>query len=119
MRAQARAARDSFTAQAATCREVVLTAFGQVADDLRALEHDADHVVAFRRSLRIAADSLALQRVSYTAGASTVLQLIDAQRSYSQPLLGSVGAEAEQLQDAVQLFVALGGGWWNSSFVPP
>jgi hypothetical protein len=54
-----------------------------------------------------------------SAGASTVLQLIDAQRSYSQPLLGSVGAEAEQLQDAVQLFVALGGGWWNSSFVPP
>jgi outer membrane protein TolC len=48
-----------------------------------------------------------------------VLQLIDAERSYSQALFGSVGAEAEQLQDAVQQFVALGGGWWNSAFVPP
>ena len=119
LRAQARAARDTFRGQAASYREVVLTAFGQVADDLRALEHDADRVLAFRRSLRIAADSLALQRASYAAGASNVLQLIDAERSYAQALLGSVGAEAQQLQDSVQLFVALGGGWWNSPAVPP
>ena len=119
LRAQAREARDTFNAQAATYREVVLTAFGQVADDLRALEHDVDRVTAFRRSLRIAADSLKLQRASYAAGASSVLQLIDAERSYSQALLGSVGADAAQLQDCVQLFVALGGGWWNSPYVPP
>jgi len=59
-----------------------------------------------------------LQRTSYTAGASTVLQLIDAERTYSQALLGSATAEAQQLQDAVQLFVALGGGWWHSDDVP-
>ena len=118
MRAQTRAARDTFQAQAATYREVVLTAFDQVADDLRALEHDADRMVAFRRSLRIAGDSLALQRTSYTSGATNILQLIDAERSYSQALLGSLSAQAEQLQDAVQLFVALGGGWWNTAIAP-
>jgi NodT family efflux transporter outer membrane factor (OMF) lipoprotein len=115
LRAQTRAARDTFQAQAATYRGVVLEAFGQVADDLRALEHDIDRVTAFRRSLRIAGDSLALQRISYTAGKSTVLQLIDAERSYSQALLGSVGAEAQQQLDTVLLLVALGGGWWNST----
>jgi outer membrane protein TolC len=52
--------------------------------------------------------------VSYAAGKSTVLQLIDAERSYSQALLGSVGADSQQQLDTVQLLVALGGGWWNS-----
>jgi outer membrane protein TolC len=118
LRAEVREARDSFQAQEANYREVVLTAFGQVADQLRALEHDQARVLAFRRSLRIATDALTLQRASYTAGASTVLQLIDAERTYSQALLGSATAEAEQLQDAVQLFVALGGGWWHSDDVP-
>jgi NodT family efflux transporter outer membrane factor (OMF) lipoprotein len=114
LRAQTRAARDTFRAQAASYRGVVLEAFGQVADELRALEHDTDRVTAFRRSLRIAGDSLKLQRVSYAAGKSTVLQLIDAERSYSQALLGSVGADSQQQLDTVQLLVALGGGWWNS-----
>jgi NodT family efflux transporter outer membrane factor (OMF) lipoprotein len=118
LRAQVREARDSFQAQEANYRQVVLTAFGQVADQLRALEHDQARVLAFRRSLRIASDALTLQRASYTAGASTVLQLIDAERTYSQALLGSATAEAQQLQDAVQLFVALGGGWWHSDDVP-
>jgi NodT family efflux transporter outer membrane factor (OMF) lipoprotein len=118
LRAQVREARDSFQAQEANYREVVLTAFGQVADQLRALEHDEARVIAFRRSLRIATDALILQRASYTAGASTVLQLIDAERTYSQALLGSATAEAQQLQDAVQLFVGLGGGWWHSDEVP-
>jgi NodT family efflux transporter outer membrane factor (OMF) lipoprotein len=114
LRAQTRAARDAFRAQAASYRGVVLEAFGQVADDLRALEHDTDRVSAFRRALRIAGDSLALQRLSYTAGKTTILQLIDAERSYSQALLGSVGADSQQQLDTVTLLVALGGGWWNS-----
>jgi NodT family efflux transporter outer membrane factor (OMF) lipoprotein len=114
LRAQTRAARDTLRAQAADYREVVLTAFDQVADDLRALEHDAVRVSAYQRSLMAASESLTLQRASYAAGKTSVLQLIDAERSYSQALLGSVGATAEQLQDSVQLFVGLGGGWWNS-----
>jgi NodT family efflux transporter outer membrane factor (OMF) lipoprotein len=117
--AQTRAARDTFAAQAASYRGVVLQAFDQVADNLRALEHDADRVTAFHRALRIASDSLALQRKSYAAGKTTVLQLIDAERSYSQAVLGNAAAEAEQLEDTVSLFVALGGGWWNTSIAPP
>jgi NodT family efflux transporter outer membrane factor (OMF) lipoprotein len=119
LRAQTRQARDTFQAQAASYTEVVITAFGQVADDLRALEHDAERVTAFARALRIASDSLALQRISYGAGRSTVLQLIDAERSYSQARLGNAGAQVQQFEDAANLFVALGGGWWNTSIAPP
>jgi NodT family efflux transporter outer membrane factor (OMF) lipoprotein len=119
LRAQTREARDEFQAQAASYTAVVLTAFGQVADDLRALDHDAERVTAFARALRIASDSLALQRISYGAGRTTILQLIDAQRSYSQARLGSAAAQVQQFEDAANLFVALGGGWWNTSLAPP
>jgi NodT family efflux transporter outer membrane factor (OMF) lipoprotein len=118
LRAQTRAARDAFTAQANAYREVVLTAFGQVADNLRALENDADRVTAFRHALRIAGDSLALQRISYAAGKTTVLQLIDAERTYSQALLGMASAQVQQLEDVANLLVAVGGGWWNTSVAP-
>jgi outer membrane protein TolC len=45
--------------------------------------------------------------------------LIDAERSYSQARLGSAGAEAERLEDASNLLIALGGGWWASPVMPP
>ncbi len=116
---QARAAWYAFTAQAALYRQAVLEAFGQVADDLRALEHDAERVASYHRALRAAADSLALQRMSYEAGKTSILQLFDAERSYSQARLGSVVAETEQFEDTAQLFVALGAGWWKTSITPP
>jgi NodT family efflux transporter outer membrane factor (OMF) lipoprotein len=119
LRAQTRQARDECQAEAASYTQVVLTAFGQVADDLRALDNDTERVMAFARALRIASDSLALQRISYAAGKTTILQLIDAERSYSQSRLGNAGAQVQQFEDAVNLFVALGGGWWNSSIAPP
>ena len=118
LRAQSRAARDAFAAQADAYREVVLTAFGQVADSLRALEHDEDRVAAFRHALRIAGESLALQRTSYAAGKTTVLQLIDAERTYSQVMLGMASAQVQQFEDAANLLVAVGGGWWNTSVAP-
>jgi NodT family efflux transporter outer membrane factor (OMF) lipoprotein len=119
LRAQTRAARDEFKAQAATYTETVITAFGQVSDDLRALEHDDARVAAFAHSLKIAGESLELQRVSYGAGRTSILQLIDAERSYSQARLGGAGAEVQRLQDAASLFVALGGGWWSVPVIPP
>ena len=117
--AQVRAAKDTFNAQEAFYHQVVLEAFGQVADDLRALEHDQERVTAFHRSLKIAEESLALQRKSYAAGKISILQLITAERSYFQARIGSVVADTTQLEDTVQLFVALGGGWWNTSISSP
>jgi NodT family efflux transporter outer membrane factor (OMF) lipoprotein len=119
LRAQTRAARDSFTAQAGIYQQTVLSAFGQVADDLRAVEHDAQRIAAFRHTLRISGDSLELQRISYAAGKTTVLQLIDAERSYSQAILGMASAQAQQFEDAADLLVAVGGGWWNTGIAPP
>jgi NodT family efflux transporter outer membrane factor (OMF) lipoprotein len=113
LEAQERQATDTFKAQFATYRQVVLTAFDQVADDLRALDHDHDRLIETAESLRISREALRLQRISYEAGKTAVLQLIDAERTYAQARLSFVEAQVQQLLDTASLFVALGGGWWG------
>ena len=94
-------------------RETVLQAFGQVADTLDALAHDADLVAAQRHALDVADASLALARLSYSAGKSDVLQLLASQRLEQQARLGYAKAETQRFQDTTQLFVAMGGRWWG------
>jgi NodT family efflux transporter outer membrane factor (OMF) lipoprotein len=113
LRAQTEAARDAFRAQAATYEGVVVAALGQVTDDLWALQNDADRVVVYRHSVDIASEALKLQQASYTVGKTSVLQLIDAQRTYAQARLGLATALIQQYQDAAGLLVALGGAWWK------
>ncbi|HXY97730.1 MAG TPA: efflux transporter outer membrane subunit [Steroidobacteraceae bacterium] len=113
LRAQTEAARDAFRAQAATYEGVVVTALGQVTDDLWALQNDAERMVVYQHSVDIASEALKLQQASYTVGKSSVLQLIDAQRTYAQARLGLATALVEQYQDAAGLLVALGGAWWK------
>jgi outer membrane protein TolC len=87
-----------------------VTAFGQVADSLRALEHDAEQVHAAHSALDISAASLALQKSSYQAGKTSLLQLLTAQRAFAQARQTLATAQVQQLQDVVQFLLALGGG---------
>jgi NodT family efflux transporter outer membrane factor (OMF) lipoprotein len=114
LRAQRRAAVDTYRASLANYEQTVLQGLQQVADTLRALDHDAQLVAAQRVLMDTAGEALQLQRASYAAGKSNVLSLIDAQRAYQQARLGFARARAQRLQDTAQLFVALGGGWWHA-----
>ncbi len=111
LKAQKQAAIDAFRASFATYRQTVLQAFGQVADNLRALDHDAQLVGDTRHALDVADKSLELQRFSYTGGKSDILLLLDAERSDQQARLTYARAEAQRYIDSAQLFVAMGGGW--------
>jgi len=113
--AQRRTALAEFKASAADYRQTVLQAFGQVADILQALSHDAQLLAAQRQALDMASESMRLQRISYSGGGSGILQLLDAQRQYQQARLGYVRAEAQRYQDTIQLLVAMGGGWWDAN----
>jgi NodT family efflux transporter outer membrane factor (OMF) lipoprotein len=117
--AQRRAAIDAYRAQLELYQDTVLQAFQQVADVLSALQEDAALVAAAERSLAIASESLRLQRSSYSSGKTSALQLIVAENTYSQALLSNARAQALRMQDSAQLFVALGGGWWNEGGLPP
>jgi NodT family efflux transporter outer membrane factor (OMF) lipoprotein len=113
LRAQVRAARDVFKAEAATYQAVVLEALGQVADDLWALQYDAQILTVDRHSMDVALEALKLQQQSYSVGTTTVLNLIAAERTYAQARLSYVSARVQQFTDSASLLTALGGGWWN------
>jgi outer membrane protein TolC len=84
----------------------VLTAFRQIADTLHALQNGADAVVAQRQALNSATKALELSREAYTAGNSTVLQVLDAQRLQLLAELNLVQARTERFLQTVNLFVA-------------
>lgn len=109
LRAERRAAEAAARAAAARYEQTVLTAFGQVADVLTALQHDAEQSAAQQRALEAAESSLALTRASYEAGNVGVLQILDAERLLQRARIGVARARAQRLQDAAELIVALGG----------
>jgi NodT family efflux transporter outer membrane factor (OMF) lipoprotein len=119
LQAQQRAAVDAFNASWAAYRQTVIQAFGQVADQLQALAHDDEAVKTQRAALASSEQALKLARLSYEAGNSTLLQLLDPQRQREQAQLGVVRAEAQRLTDTAQLLVALGSGWWNTPPAEP
>lgn len=104
---------EAYQASLATYRETVLVAFGQVADTLRALDHDAALVRDERQALQSAGTALQMQRLRYAVGRSDVLQLLDAERSLEQVRLGYARAVAQRYIDSARLFVAMGGGGWR------
>jgi NodT family efflux transporter outer membrane factor (OMF) lipoprotein len=113
--ARRRGAIDAFQASLATYRETMLQAFQQVADTLTALEHDAELVGEERQALDVAVESATLQRFSYREGKSSLLQLLDAERLEQQARLGYARAVTQRYQDTTQLFVAMGGRWWEAA----
>ena len=109
LRAQKRAAIDAMQASAANYQQTVLTAFGQVADSLEALDHDAEQLDAQAHAQSAARENVDLTRKSYNEGNVGVLQILDAERLYQNARLGYVRAQAQRYMDTVQLFLALGG----------
>ncbi|HTV94358.1 MAG TPA: efflux transporter outer membrane subunit [Steroidobacteraceae bacterium] len=109
LRAQKRAAVDAMRASAASYQQTVLEAFGQVADLLEALSHDAEQLDAQDQAQKAAEANLTLTRAAYREGNVGILRVLDAERSYQQARLGYVRAIAQRYLDTVQLFLALGG----------
>ncbi|MFM0352298.1 efflux transporter outer membrane subunit [Paraburkholderia nemoris] len=113
--AQKRAAEAAYEQANAQYRETVLLAFQNVADSLRALDHDATGLKAQTDAWRSASDSLELTRGQYRVGGVSYLALLDAQRQYQQTVVSLAQAQASRYADTAALFQALGGGWWNAA----
>ncbi len=109
-----KAAIDSYQQAMASYRQTVLSAFDQVADILRALEHDAQVLQAQDEALAAAREALHLVEINYEAGLNTYLDVLSADAQYHQAVINDLQAVALRYQDTVALYVALGGGWWSS-----
>lgn len=113
LRAQERASIAGYQAALASYQQTVLEGLRQVADTLRALNHDAQLVQAERLTLDSLDASLALERDRYAAGKDSLPQLLDADRRYQDARVGYARARAQRYLDSAQLYVALGGGGWR------
>ncbi|MHB1943069.1 MAG: efflux transporter outer membrane subunit [Acidiferrobacteraceae bacterium] len=112
LEAQKRAAIAAYEGGIAGYQTVVLAAFQQVADALRALQYDAQ-TLAFQRHALVAADgALRLSEIQYRDGAVQYLTVLTTEIQDANTRLAYVQARAQRYRDTVALFVALGGGWW-------
>ena len=109
LQAQRRAALDVLHERADLYQQVVIVAFGQVADALDGLRHDAELRAAQARALELSRRRLTLERESYRAGNSGLLPVLDAQRQRARAELGLLGAEERQYLDTIRLLLAAGG----------
>jgi NodT family efflux transporter outer membrane factor (OMF) lipoprotein len=109
---QRKAAIDTFRAVSATYQQTVLSAFAQVADTLRALEHDAQTLDADNRAEATALRALKLVQATYQAGLANYTDVLVADAQYRQAVINGVQARALRYQDTVALFAAMGGGTW-------
>ncbi|MDR6203900.1 efflux transporter outer membrane subunit [Paraburkholderia graminis] len=108
---QRRAAFDAYAQTRASYRQVVLSAFAQVADTLRALGNDAHALDAQTRARDAAGEALRLVKADYAAGTVGYVQILIADSLCHQARIAWLQGVAQRLQDTVALYAALGGGW--------
>ncbi len=117
LRAEARAAEAEIDAAAANYRQTVLQALRNVADALRALDHDAQALAAYAGADAAAQESLQLIEQQHALGAASYLQLLVAQQQAQQTRISLIASRAQRLADTATLYQAMGGGWSHGEAV--
>lgn len=115
LEAQKQATEAAYRVVFANYQNTVLGAFRNVADVLRALQHDSAAFDAEARALQSAQQAFALVRVQYQAGAVDYLSLLTSETQYQNARIAYVQAQAQRYADTAALYVALGGGEWATS----
>ncbi|MDE2346770.1 MAG: efflux transporter outer membrane subunit [Gammaproteobacteria bacterium] len=110
LEAQKNAAEQAYAGVFDNYRSAVLNAFSNVADVLRALQHDAETANSEKRALEDASRGFALVRSQYQSGAVDYLSLLTSEVQYDTARIAYIQAQTRQLVDTVALYVALGGG---------
>lgn len=92
-------------------KSTVLNAVEEVENALAAVNRDQRTVAALRKTVASYQEALQLSTASYRDGASSLLDVLDAQRSVSDAQANLATAIQQTAQDYVSLNVALGGGY--------
>lgn len=91
--------------------KAIQSAFREVADALAGRANFGEQVDAQRRAVEADTVRLRLAQLRYDNGVASYLDLLDAQRTLFADQQVLVQARVAQLQNQVQLYRALGGGW--------
>jgi len=115
LRAEKRKAEAAYEEANSVYRQTVLQAFGEVADTLTAIEHDAQTLKARSDAASEADVSYQIAQGRSQAGGISELAVLEAERQQLQTELDRTAAAAARFADSATLFEALGGGWWNAA----
>ncbi len=113
--AQKHATQAAYRAVFANYQSTVLGAFRNVADVLRALQHDATLLDAQARAMRDAQQALTLVQAQYQAGGVDYLSLLASETQYQNARIALVQVQAQRFADTTALYLAMGGGEWTTS----
>jgi outer membrane protein, multidrug efflux system len=91
--------------------QTVLTALREVEDALAGVRASRNQVTAQQTQVDALRRALRLAEMRYQSGASSYLDLLDAQRSLFGAELSLAQVQGQQATAAVTLYKALGGGW--------
>ncbi|MDK4734264.1 efflux transporter outer membrane subunit [Rhizobium sp. CNPSo 3490] len=92
-------------------KAAVLNGIEEVENALSAVRHDTQALGPLRRQVQTAQESLALSTTSYKDGASSLLDVLDAQRSVSDAQESLAATVQQVAKDYVDLYVAIGAGY--------
>lgn len=96
--------------EVANYERTVQTAFREVADALAARRYLADQLTAQQRALAAQRDRAELAALRYRNGVAGYIEVLDAERELFAAEQVVVQTRRQQLSNAVDLYVALGGG---------
>ncbi|MCA2411777.1 efflux transporter outer membrane subunit [Rhizobium leguminosarum bv. viciae 248] len=92
-------------------KSTVLTAVEQVENALSAVRRDAQTVAALQAQVKTTQETLELSTASYKDGASSLLDVLDAQRQVSLAQASLAASVQQMAKDYVSLNIAVGGGF--------
>ena len=92
-------------------QKAIQTAFREVADAIAGRANFGEQLRAQRAQLQYEQTRFRLADLLFQNGASSFLDVLDAQRSLFQAQQALLIAQASQVQNLVALYKALGGGW--------
>ena len=110
LKAQVKIARSEAEQQYLAWKSTVLNAVEEVENAQTALIRDGQTVAAQRKVVDSYEQTLNLARESYRGGASTILDVLDAERNVATARLSLASAIRQLARDYVALNVAIGGG---------
>ncbi|NEJ70325.1 efflux transporter outer membrane subunit [Rhizobium phaseoli] len=111
LRANVKSAQSDAATAYLNWKSTVLTAIEQVENALAAVRRDARTVSALQAQVKTTQETLELSTASYKDGASSLLDVLDAQRQVSLAQASLAAAVQQMAKDYVSLNVAVGGGF--------
>jgi outer membrane protein, multidrug efflux system len=113
-RAQSAQAHAVFDEQVADYRNVVLTAYQEVEDELAALKQLQQESISQSAAVTATGSALQQSEYRYKAGLVTYLEVAANENAHLQAELSIVNIQIRRMTASVQLIKALGGGWQPS-----